>query len=162
MREIIFADGEFPGLYPDGTEFLSLALIKENGDELYFEMNTHGVINDWTKENILPYLNGNKISRDQAKQRIIDFVGDNKPYFLSYVNSFDWMGICGLFGVFEVPFFWIPLDFATMLYQSGIDPETKPEELALKYDIPLDNHKPHNALDDARLIRELYFKMFTK
>ena len=162
MREIIFADWEFPGLYADWTEFLSLALIKENWDELYLEIETEWVINDFTKENVLPYLSWNKVSKIDAKEKILDFIWDSKPYFLSYVNSFDWMWICWLYWVFDVPFFWIPLDFATMLHQKWIDPETKPEDLAKRYNISLNGHKTHNALSDARLIRELYLKIFTK
>jgi len=50
MRKIIFADGEFTGLYPNGTEFLSLALIKESGEELSLEIETTTQINDFTKK----------------------------------------------------------------------------------------------------------------
>lgn len=97
MRKIIFADGEFTGLYPDGIEFLSLALIKENGEELSLEIETTTQINDFTKENVVPHLIGNIISKQEARDKIRKFVGDEKPFFLSYVNSFDWMGMCGLF-----------------------------------------------------------------
>jgi hypothetical protein len=37
------------------------------------------------------------VSKIEAKEKILAFVGDEKPYFLSYVPSFDWMGVCGLF-----------------------------------------------------------------
>ncbi len=160
MRKIIFADGEFTGLYPDGTEFLSLTLIKENDEELSLEIETTTQINDFTKENVVPHLIGNIISKQEARDKIRKFVGDEKPYFLSYVNSFDWMGICGLFWVFEVPFFWIPLDFASLLFSKWIAPETTPEELAEKYGISLENHQKHSALDDARLLKKVYEKMF--
>lgn len=163
MRKLIFADWEFSWLNPNWTEFLSLALIKENGDELYLEFDYKWEVVDWVKENVIPYLNSTKLSKEEAKQKILEFVWNDKPYFVSYVNSFDWMWICWLFWVFEVPFYWVPLDFATMLFQKWIIPEmTTPEELAKTYNISLDNHKAHNALDDTRLIRNLYLKIFKK
>ena len=82
MKEIIFADGEFPELKSNGTDFLSLALVKSSGEELYLEIKSDQEVNDWTKENVVPFLNGDPISKDEAKERIIDFVGPNKPYFL--------------------------------------------------------------------------------
>jgi hypothetical protein len=71
------------------------------------------------------------------------------------------MGVCGLFWVFKVPFFWIPLDFATLLYSKWIAPDTLPETLAWEYSVSLENHTKHSALDDARLIKRLYEKIFT-
>ena len=159
MKEIIFADGEFPGLRADGIEFLSIALIKESGEELYLEIEVSQKIHEWTEENILPFLDGNPIPKEEAKKKILEFIGPNRPYFLSYVNTFDWMGVCALFGVFDVPFFWIPLDFASILFGKGMSPEMKPEALAKKYEISLENHKKHHALDDARLLRKVYFKV---
>lgn len=154
-------DWEFTGLYTDWTEFVSLALVKENWDELYMEIEYKWNVVDWVKDNIVPHLKWKVITKEEAKKQILEFVWNEKPYLMSYVNQFDWMWICGLFWVWEVPFYWVPLDFATMLFQKWIIPElTTPEDLAKKYWITLENRKKHTALNDARLIRELYQKIF--
>lgn len=97
--KIIFMDGEFTGLYPNGTEFLSIALIKPSGMELYLELSEYdsSKVNDWVRKNVLPQLSGYKVSKEEARKHILEFVGEQKPHLIADVNDFDWMGICGLF-----------------------------------------------------------------
>ncbi len=160
-RAIIFMDAEFPVLSAFGTEFLSIALIKENGEELYLEIETEAQPNEWVQQNVVPYLTGNKVSKEEAKKQILDFIGPNKPYFVSLVPCFDWMGICAYFGPDKqsLPFYWIPIDFANILLMKGIDPEQDKLQLALRLGINIEGLRPHNALDDARLLKMLWEKI---
>jgi len=160
-NNIIFMDGEFTGLYPDGTEFLSLALINSEGHELYLELSEYDPsrINDWVKINVLPRLTQEKVTKEEAKRCITQFVGSQKPYLVADVNDFDWMGICGLFGVFEQPFHYIPIDFATILFANGIDPDYNRIDLARALGIDTSKYKQHHALDDARILKKMYDKI---
>ena len=149
-------DGEFTGLKADGTELVSIALIKSSGEELYLELDYAGKLDDWVKENVVPYLSGEKVSKEEAKRRIIEFVGPDKPYLMSYYTPFDWMGICGLFGCWDSPFFWIPLDFGTILHVNGFKFDTEMIEFAKSKGIDTSIYKKHYALDDARLLKAFY------
>lgn len=166
-KNIIFMDGEFAKLKPNGIDLLSIALIKPNGEELYLELKFDGKIEKWVKENVLPHLKQNKISKEKAIELIKDFVGEEKPYLISYVNQFDWMGICRLFNVNtaeeikeKIPFNWIPIDFGTILFERGIKPgHNSLIKLAKKYKIDVSKLNKHNALDDARLLKKVYDKI---
>ena len=75
------------------------------------------------------------------------------------------MGICKLFNtknvddISKLPFFWAPIDFASILFEKGVEPTKNPIELAKKYNINTSDIKEHNALDDARLLRSVYNKL---
>ncbi len=160
-REIIFTDAEFPVLSPYGTEFLSIALIKPSGEELYLEIETEVQSSEWVQQNVVPYLTGQKITKEEAKKRLLAFIGPNKPYFISFVPCFDWMGICAYFGPGkqELPFYWIPIDFANILLMKGIDPEHDKLKLAQSLGIDVTGLRLHNALDDTRLLKMLWEKI---
>lgn len=165
-RNIIFMDGEFAKLKPNGIDLLSIALIKPDGEELYLELDFKGKIGQWEKENVIPHFTGNKVSKKEAVKLIKEFVGKEKPYVVAYVNQFDWMGICKLFGVkdvkgiAEMPFKWTPIDFASILFGKGINiSETKMTETAKKYNIEASETQRHNALYDARILKKLYEKI---
>ncbi|HLD12156.1 MAG TPA: hypothetical protein VJB87_01020 [Candidatus Nanoarchaeia archaeon] len=158
-RPIIFADAEFPGLSPNGTHLLSLALIKESGEELYIEFDYRGKTNAWVKKHVLPSLSGKKVSQVKAKKLIRAFVGKQEPYFLSYVNAFDWMAILKLFGVHKHPFYWIPLDLASLFYARGINVRGGLDGVARRLGIKMQQFTRHNALDDARLVKMVYEKL---
>ncbi|MEK6963648.1 MAG: hypothetical protein AABX70_04430 [Nanoarchaeota archaeon] len=160
-REIIFMDAEFPELSAFGTEFLSIALIKPSGEELYLEIETEVQPNEWVKKNVVPYLTGNKISKEEAKKQLLSFIGSNKPYFVSFVPVFDWMGVCAYFGPAKqsLPFYWIPIDFANILLMKGIDPEQDKLKLAQSLGINTKGIQLHNALSDVRLLKMLWEKI---
>lgn len=166
-KNIIFMDGEFAKLTPDGIDLISIGLVKPNGDELYLEIEFDGEIDPWVKKHVLPYMKGEKVSRAEAVKKIKAFVGKNKPSLVAYVNQFDWMGICRLFDakspteiVEIVPFHWVPIDFASMLFLKGIEPGTSPVKVAKKLGIDVTDLKMHNALDDARLLKRIYERLF--
>ena len=112
--------------------------------------------------NLFNALDFNKFYGKPEKQiarEIRQFIGDSKPYLIADVNQFDWMGICGIFGIENVPFFYIPIDFASILWVKGIDPDINREGLAREYEIDVSNFQKHNALDDTRVLKALYEKL---
>lgn len=166
LNNIIFMDGEFAQLKPDGIDLLSIGLVKPTGEELYLELDYRGDISPWVRINVVPYLKGEKLSRHEAAKKIRIFVGDSNPFLVAYVNQFDWMGICRLFDANDstqiskmVPFHWAAIDFSTMLFERGIEPGIPLEKVAGKYGIDISDIKEHHALDDARLLKRLYEKI---
>ena len=87
------------------------------------------------------------------------FVGEKKPYMVGYVNQFDAIYWYKLFGVKNHPFHYLPIDFASIMFSAGINPE---ENFALAKQLEIDpaKYRHHNALDDARMLRETYLKFF--
>ena len=93
-----------------------------NGDGLYLELEYDGPADPWVVENIIPSLTAVKVSRKQAIEKVKEFVGNTKPYIMAYVNQYDVIYTYKLFGNVEKPFFWIPIDFGSILFGYGIDP----------------------------------------
>lgn len=161
-NDVIFYDTEFSSLDPYKGEILSIGLVKTNGEELYLELEYDGEYSDWVKNNILSDLTLPKVTRDEAKRRIKEFLGDTKPRVVANVNEFDMVYTHKIFGVEGFPFYWVPVDFASLLFARGIDPERYiNREPALFRQLGLDATKytQHNALDDARLLKDAYFAL---
>ncbi len=162
-KNIIFVDTEFTSLDPYEGELLSIGLVKFNGKELYLELEQKGETSEWVKENVIQFLIEEKVSRQEVIARIKKFIGEESPYMIAYVNQFDTIYLHKLLGVENNPFFWIPIDFASMLFSLNIDPEkyNKGEESGFYKKIGVDykKYRKHHALDDARLLREVYLKL---
>jgi len=164
-NNVIFIDTEFSSLNPYEGEILSIGLVKLNGEELYLELEYDGEVEEWVQDNIIPALTEPKVSREEAIQRINKFIGDTEPYMVGYVNQFDTIYWYKLFGTGNDPCYWMPIDFASMLFALGINPERYNREDRGNFikEIGIDHRKyrQHHALDDAKLLREVYLK-FTK
>ncbi|EQB4341435.1 TPA: hypothetical protein ACXDAZ_002677 [Clostridium botulinum] len=163
-RNLIFMDGEFTKLTTKGVKFLSLAFITEEGKELYLEIEQpQEEIDGWVKDNVIPLLNKNKVSEEEAKEQIIEFIkenyGEDKPVLVADVNQFDWNGICELFGVWDIPFFYIPIDFSTILFTTGIDIDVDRLQLAKDLGINIEGFKQHNALTDTKILKMCWDKL---
>jgi DNA polymerase III epsilon subunit-like protein len=166
---IIFWDTEFTSLDPYKGELLSLAFVKPTGEELYLELEHDGEIDSWVRENILPTLTQPKVKRTEAFAKIIEFLGPTKPYLVAYVNFFDAVYFYKLIGNKDVtknyPFHWIFLDFASMMFGQGMDPELfsgkNKTKLLTEFGIDESKYQKHNALDDARMLKEVYLKLTT-
>lgn len=160
---IVFFDTEFSSNDPYIAELLSIGMVKRNGQELYFELEYDGDIDPWVEENVIPYMSGNKVSREKSIQLIEKFVGETKPYIISFVNAFDVVYLTKLFGRIPKIFRWPPLDFASCLFAIGVDPEfyyvNNKDNFFKKIGIDASKFNTHNALDDAKLLREVYLRM---
>ncbi len=170
-ENVIFYDTEFSSLDPHVGELLSIGLIKTNGEELYLEIAYDGVYSDWAEEYLVPTLNAPKVSKIEAHSQIADFVGKKQPYLMAYVNDYDVIYLKKLISERSVafdfsPFHWLPLDFASVLFGLGYDPEIYMQDnftkLANELGVAHNAGQLHNALDDARLLRKIYLKLITK
>lgn len=163
---IVFMDAEFSDLEPYHGEIISIALIKPSGEELYLEIKHDGPISDWVRENIWEDMKGPKVSRDDAKERIRAFLGEGKPYMVGFVPQYDMVFLAKLFGVWELPVQWLPIDFASILFAAGMDPvgftERGKHVVAAELGLDIGSYNLHHALDDARLLRDAWNIFFEK
>jgi len=160
---IIFFDTEFSNIDSEIGELMSIGLVKPNGEELYLELEyDESTIHPWVDEHVLPYLTGNKTPKEEAIEKIWDFVGreGEKPFLMAYVNQFDSIYWYRLFSDPKGhPVFWIPIDFASILFGFGFNPDIMREEDFYKWlDIDTTKYNKHNALDDAKKLKEVYEK----
>jgi DNA polymerase III epsilon subunit-like protein len=169
-KNIVFYDSEFSSLNPYIGEILSIGLVDLKGRELYLELDYKGKADPWVQENIIPTLKSKKYSSTVAIKKIKKFIGDKKPYAVSYVNQFEIVYLHKLFqskSIKDLPFYWLPIDFASILFGIGFDPKSyyvKDKNNFIDQigvDKKIFKHT-HNALDDARLLREVYLKLFKK
>ncbi|HXI85650.1 MAG TPA: hypothetical protein VNL17_16340 [Verrucomicrobiae bacterium] len=158
-NNVIFYDTEFSNLDPYTGEILSIGMVKISGEELYLELEHTGPVGDWVKEHIIPTLKSPRATREEARQRIKEFVGDGKPYAVSYVNAYDTLYFYKLFGVDNQPCYWLPVDLSSIIFGVGKDPE-KLLEFAAELGINTKQYTQHHALHDARLVRDVYMKFF--
>ena len=162
LENLIFLDTEFSSLDVDQAELLSIGLVKPDGEALYRELEYAGPVSSWVEDHVLPMLDGPKVSKTQLRKDIVDFVGATRPYALSYVSQYDTILIYRLFGIDEHPFYWLPLDFASILVGLGYDPEVYArgdEEFFRELDLDPSGYREHHALDDARLLRDVYMRL---
>ena len=161
-KNIIFLDTEFSSLDPYKGEILSIGLVKLDGEELYIELEYNGKVDEWVEKNIIPSLKGPKMNRKEAVQKVKEFIDDTEPYMVGYVNQFDAIYWYKLFGIENNPCHWIPIDFASILFALGINPERynweDKDNLYKEIGIDHSKYKKHHALDDAKLLREVYLK----
>lgn len=162
---IIFWDTEFSSLDPYKGELLSIGLVRINGEGLYLELEPKAEIDPWVKANVLPYLTGPKVDPKKAIQLIHDFIGESKPYSIAYVNQYDSVYLYKILKSMRLdnPFHWLPIDFASILFGMGFDPESyyfnDKNNFFKKIGVDATKYREHHALDDAKLLREVYLKL---
>jgi hypothetical protein len=136
-----FLDTEYNGW---GGALLSLALVPEDGEELYLTLGWNGVLEEWVERNVVPYLDmvpdnlkSPRMSRADAARMLAHYLaGDRDPLIIA-----DW-----------------PEDIALLNALLVTAPGAMAEVPVLTFQfVPLSgfstaaNSKvPHNALHDAR------------
>ena len=140
-----FLDTEYNGW---GGALLSLALVPDEGDELYLTIDWTGALDPWVERNVIPYLDSvpeplvsPRLSRADAARVVAHYLaGDPDPLIVA-----DW-----------------PEDIAqiNMLLITGAGVMAEVPQLTFRF-MPLSgfsteaNSKvPHNALHDARALRD--------
>ena len=163
--DVVFFDAEFTGHDIMRDQLMSIGMVSLDGErEMYFELEyDEGNVNEWVKEHVVPYLTQEKISRDEACERIKKFCGRSEPHLVATVNHYDMAFWHKLFAGKKEPIHSIPIDFASMLFAVGLTPareiDGEKKNFYAQFDINLNDYKMHNALEDARLMRELYIKL---
>lgn len=181
----IFFDTEFTGLEKN-TDLLSIGFVTEDDRTFYAEFNDYdrNKIDDWIYENVIKNftipktdkfkgereyywentltegysvrLRGNKKDIETALRRWLKQF-DNVEIW-SDCLAYDWVLFNDIFGhAFNIPenVYYIPFDICTLFKIKGVDPDISREEF-------IENNvegKKHNALYDARVIRECYNKL---
>lgn len=179
----IFFDSEFTGLHKD-TTLISIGFMSEDNRTFYAEFIDYdkSQVSEWVQENVISKLylhqkgfdglgSRSNVVFKGTKQEIATVLEewlvsfDEKIEMWSDCLAYDWVLFCDLFGgAFKVPscVYYIPFDICTLFKLKGIDPDISREEF-VKYvttspDI-FDERMKHNALYDAKVIKECYVIM---
>lgn len=134
-------------------------LISEpkDGEQEYFLASRHSdnpVGNDLYKSYSVQLRCDKKVLEVELGKWLLQF---EQVEIWSDCLSYDWMLFNQIFGhAFNIPknIYYIPFDICTLFKIKGIDPDVSREEFCGM----IDNKFKHNALWDARVIRECYFK----
>jgi hypothetical protein len=164
-NNVIFYDSEFSSFDPKKGEILSIGMVKKNGEELYLELEFSGEVDPWVREHVLPFLNGQKVSKEEALEKIKKFAGSRTPFLVSYVPAYDTVYLKNIVGMEKNNIFhWLSIDIASMFFALGLAPDAfgdgDKSGMFEKMGIDWKKYREHHALDDAKLLREFYLKFF--
>ena len=145
-----FLDTEFNGW---GGALLSLALVPEDGDELYLTLDWEGRLEDWVVRNVLPYLDmvpvgliAPRVSRTDAASTIAHYLaGDPDPLIVA-----DWPEDIAQFNALIVTGPGIMAEIPRLKFQFVSLPG---------FSTAANSKVPHNALHDARSLRDHILEM---
>lgn len=150
----IVVDCEFTQLNAT-SKLISMALVAEDGQELYFELSDNYVIgdcSDFVVEKVLPQLSGgsDSISLIAARQELLAFLArfDNVE-IMSDAPAWDWEFFCDIAyhnGKWPGNASNKPLNLIDMFNNKNMQGEDAPE-------------LPHHALLDARLLMNYYKRL---
>lgn len=153
----IFFDTEFvdtgSGIMP-----ISIGMVDENYQEYYAVFDyDESKITPWVAKNVIPKLKveGFKYERKTRKDimhEILGYIGNAYiPKFYAYFASHDWVMLCDIFGgMLKMPIDY-PMFVRDLKYAAAI----------LDIDIHQPDDNAHNALDDARWLRDQYNRLYT-
>lgn len=165
----IFFDTEFTGLHKN-TTLISIGCISEDGKTFYAELTDYdkSQIDDWLQENVIDNL-ANSLgtlyrmadetaygTKEEVARKLQEWLSQWETVEMwSDCLAYDWVLFNDLFGhAFDIPknVYYIPFDICTLFTLRNIDPDINREEFA-----GVDGIK-HNALHDAKVIRDCYWK----
>jgi len=150
---LYFLDTEFIELGASSPNYLlSIGVITEDGREYYAENAEApiGLANTWVREHVFPHLKWkHQKSLQMIRQDILAFL-DREAIFWGYYCDYDWVIFCqNIFGrMVDIPDF-LPKycnDLRQHLNSLGLVNIRQPDDA------------PHNALSDARWIRDTYLQ----
>ena len=140
-----FLDTEYNGW---GGSLLSLALVPDEGEELYLTLDWTGALEPWVERNVVPYLDtvpeplvSPRLTRADAARAVAHYLaGDPEPLIVADwpedIALFNTLLLTGPGTMVEVP----PLTFR-FIELSG-------------FSTAANSAVPHNALHDARALRD--------
>ena len=173
----VFFDTEFTGLHQN-TTLISIGLISDCGKTFYAELTDYdkSQIDEWLQENVISNLilddlqQGLLAPYDKNK---VEFKGSKiftrellKNWFAQFDSveiwsdclSYDWVLFNQIFGhAFNIPknVYYIPFDICTLFYAKNVDADISREEFSEMQD----GSQKHNALWDAKVIRECFNRL---
>lgn len=140
-----FLDTEYNGW---GGALLSLALVPDDGEELYLTLDWSGQLEEWVDRNVVPYLDmvpqslvSPRLSRSDAARALSHYLaGDGDPLIVA-----DWPEDIALFN-------------ALLVTGPGVMAEVPRLRFQLMplggFSTAANSKVPHNALHDARSLRD--------
>jgi len=140
-----FLDTEYNGW---GGALLSLALVPNDGEELYLTLDWEGTLEQWVERNVVPYLDSvpqslvsPRMSRADAARAVAHYLaGDRDPLIVA-----DWPEDIALFN-------------ALLVTGPGVMAEVPPMRFQFMplsgFSTAANSRVPHNALHDARALRD--------
>lgn len=152
----VVVDCEFTQLNPD-SKLISMALVAEDGRELYFELNDNYTISDCSEfvvERVLPQLTGDQdlMSTEDARNRLLGFLAKfDGVDIMSDAPAWDWDFFCSIAyhqGKWPNNISNRPVNLIDLYNEKGIQTDDAPE-------------LPHHALLDARMLMH-YYKKYLK
>ena len=140
-----FLDTEYNGW---SGALLSLALVPDEGDELYLTLDWEGTLEDWVERNVVPYLDmvpeplvSPRMSRSDAARTVAHYLaGDPDPVLVA-----DWPEDIAQFNTLLVTGPGIMAEVPSITFQFV--------SLA-GFSTAANSKVPHNALHDARALRD--------
>ena len=180
----MFFDTEFTGLKKN-TTLVSIGIVAENGKNFYAEFTDYDAkqVDKWVKENVIDNLlldgMGDGVSetdenpscvlvrgnKEYVKDELVEWISQfDSVQFISDVCHYDFVLLIDIFGTaFDLPenvsasCHDINQDIARVLRISDKEAfDLSREELLTKLGKPLPKGVKHNALYDAKVIKELY------
>ena len=140
-----FLDTEYNGW---SGALLSLALVPDHGEELYLTLDWDGVLEEWVRRNVVPYLDmvppqlvSPRLSRSDAARAIAHYLaGDGEPMIVA-----DWPEDVALFNALLVTGPGVMVEVPEITFRIVQLPG---------FSTAANSNVPHNALHDARALRD--------
>jgi len=140
-----FLDTEYNGW---GGALISLALVPDDGEELYLTLDWDGALEEWVERNVVPYLDmvpqslvSPRLSRADAARAVGHYLaGDNDPLIVA-----DWPEDIALFNALLVTGPGVMAEVPEMTFRVVQLPG---------FSTAANSKVPHNALHDARALRD--------
>lgn len=168
----VFHDWEFEERH-GFIDVISAGFVREDGRELYIVFNDFDTLsvarNGWLMDNVMPSIGHREITshvtgtgqpvkdlvitdeaaltKNQARQLILDFVYDIRPEWWAWYGAYDHVALCSVFGrMIDLPDGWpmMTMDLKQMHKAAGMP------------HMPRQPQGLHNALEDARFNVERY------
>lgn len=150
-----YLDTEFDQTGPT-VELISLALVCEDGRELYLLNPEVRPTDPWLIQNVMQAVYAvdrlpDVLYTDSWSFAIRNFIGDDRPRFWAYYAAHDWFLFSRLFGTFD--------QFPDRFPQLCFDIEQYRHfayAMGRTIILPAQNSTKHNALNDARWCRDAH------
>ena len=140
-----FLDTEYNGW---GGELLSLALVPDDGEELYMTLDWSGTLDPWVERHVIPYLDSvsealrsPRMSRIDAAHTVAHYLApDPEPLIVA-----DWPEDIAQFAMLLLPSSGDIVDVPSLSFRF---------ERLPGFSTAANSRVPHNALHDARALRD--------
>ena len=140
-----FLDTEYNGW---GGALLSMALVPDEGEELYITLDWEGPLEEWVERNVVPYLDmvpdnliSPRLSREDGARALAHYLaGDNEPLVVA-----DWPEDIALFNALLLTGPGTMVEVPSLTFRFV--------ELS-GFSTAANSKVPHNALHDARALRD--------